>query len=67
MRDVKYPEVEVHLAGDDGNAYSVIGKVRKALKRAGVEKEEIDKFTDEATSGDYNNVLKTCMEWVVVL
>ena len=64
--EVKYPEIEVQLTGQDGNAFAIIGKVSKAFRKEGVSKEEIDKFQAEATSGDYNNVLQTCMKWVEI-
>lgn len=63
---VKYPEIEVQLTGTDGNAFAVIGTVSRALKRAGVPAAEVSEFADEAMSGDYDNVLRTCMSWVVV-
>ena len=62
--DVKYPNITVQLTGQDGNAFGIIGKVSGALRRGGVPKEEIAKFTSKAMSGDYDNVLTTCMEWV---
>jgi len=65
--DVKYPEIEVQLTGQDGNAFAVIGAVRKALRRAGIGQDEIALFTNEATAGDYDHLLATCMKWVVVL
>ena len=65
-KTIKYPEIEVELMGTDGNAFALIGKVQKALKEAEVSKEEIDEFFNEATSGDYNHLLQTCMEWVNV-
>jgi hypothetical protein len=58
--------IEVQLSGRDGNAFSVIGAVVTALRRAGVKREEIEEFRKEATSGDYENVLQTCMKWVHV-
>lgn len=64
--DVKYPDIEVQLSGEAGNAFAIIGRVSKELRRAGVSKEEIDQFYDEATNGDYNNVLQTAMKWVNV-
>jgi len=67
MSDVKYPDITVQLTGTDGNAFAVIGKVQMALRRARVPQEEVDAFVKEATSGDYNNVLATCMSWVEVL
>lgn len=66
MSEPKYPEIEVQLSGEDGNAFSVIGRVQKALRRGGVSQEEQDEFRKEATSGDYDNVLATAMKWVEV-
>ena len=63
----KYPEIEVNLVGRSGNAFSIIGTVTNALRRAGVNREEISTFQEKATSGDYNNMLTTCMSWVTVL
>lgn len=64
--EVRYPNITVKLTGEDGNAFFIIGKMMRALGNEGVSKEEIDKFQDEAMSGDYNNLLRTCMEWVNV-
>jgi hypothetical protein len=66
MSTVKYPEVQVQLVGEDGNAFAIIGRVAKALSRAGVAKAEVDAFRTEAMSGDYDNVLQTAMKWVDV-
>ena len=63
---VRYPEIEVELLGQDGNAFMIIGKVQKALRRAGVPKEEISQYVSEATSGDYNTVLSTTMNLVSI-
>ena len=61
-----YPHVRVRLTGTDGDAFAIIGKVTAALRKAGVPAEERDRFRDEAMSGDYNNLLRVCMEWVDV-
>jgi len=66
MAEPKYPDVEVQLSGEDGNAFMMIGKTRSALKRHGVSDEEIEQFSTEATSGDYNNVIATIGRWVEV-
>ena len=63
---VKYPEVEVELVGQDGNAFAVLGAVRKELRRNGISDDEIKEFFDEATAGDYDHLLRTVMEWVTV-
>lgn len=66
LDSVKYPEIEVQLTGQDGNAFMVLALVQKALRRGGVSAEEISQFHDEATSGDYNHLLRTAMSWVSV-
>lgn len=66
MSSPKYPEVKVKLTGEDGNAFSIIGRVARELRRDGVSADEITKFRDEAMSGDYDNVLRTAMRWVEV-
>ena len=60
----RYPEVQVRLVGEDGNAFAIIARVSTALRRGGHSRETIDEFVREATSGDYDTVLGTCMLWV---
>ena len=63
---VKFPNVEVQLIGEDGNAFSIISRVSRALRKGGATDAERKEFFDEAVSGDYDHVLQTCMEWVEV-
>jgi hypothetical protein len=63
--DIRHPEVEVGLAGTNGNAFAVIAKARRALVDAG-HASEAGAFITEATSGDYVHLLATCMRWVNV-
>jgi len=60
----KYPDVKVQLTGNDGNAFFVMGRVAEALRQAGVEPDEVAAFREECMSGDYDNLLATCMRWV---
>lgn len=62
----KYPEVKVKLSERDGNAFAILGRVRRALENHGISQEEIKQFTDEATSGNYDHLLRTCCGWVDV-
>jgi len=62
----KYPEIEVELTGQDGNAFAIMGAVQKALRKAEVPKEQIDEYLKESMSGDYDNLLRTAMAWVSV-
>jgi hypothetical protein len=64
--NVKYPNIEVQLSGEDGNSFFIIGRVTHALRRGGVSREEVDRFREQAMRGNYDNVLRTCMEWVNV-
>lgn len=59
-------QVRVPLIGSDGNAFMILGKVQRALKNAGATKEDLAKFHAEATSGDYDQLLRTVLEWVEV-
>jgi hypothetical protein len=61
-----YPDIEVRLSGTDGNALSLVGKVATALERGGAGDDKVRAFSEEALSGDYDNVLRTCMKWVDV-
>lgn len=63
MAEVKYPNIEVKLIGGDGNAFAVLGKVSRALKNEGIDPAD---FMAEATSGDYDKLLATTMNWVSV-
>jgi hypothetical protein len=63
---VKYPNVKVQLSNQDGNAMSIIARVRRALRRADVPNDEVEQFSREAMSGDYDNVIQTAMKWVDV-
>ena len=66
MEGPKYPGIEVELVGHDGNAFAIMGRVRRALRAAGVSKEEVDEFIAECTSADYDHLLQTCVKWVSV-
>lgn len=64
--DVRYPDIEVQLSGEDGNAYGVLGHMQRALRAAGLDPDTIGEFRTEAMSGDYDHLLQTCMRWVEV-
>lgn len=62
----KYPNVEVQLVGEDGNAMAIMSRVGRALREAGLSEDEIDDYYAESMSGDYDNVLRTAVKWVSV-
>lgn len=59
----KYPDITVELIGNDGNAMTILGNCTRAARMNGVPQKEIDQFFTEATSGDYDHLLQTCMQW----
>jgi len=63
---VKFPEIVVPLTGQDGNAFGILGKVRRSLKRHGLDDDTVREFIDEATAGDYSHLLRTVTRWVSV-
>ena len=63
MSNPKYPEITVYLVGENGNTFYTLGKCLSAMRHAKIPKEEQDEFYRQATAGDYNNLLITCMEW----
>lgn len=67
MADQKQePRPAVRLTGKNGNAFAVLGEVSKALRRAGASDEYVKQFMDEATSGDYDHLLVTAMQYADV-
>lgn len=63
MATPKYPNVEVKLAGRNGNAFSVLAACEAAARRARVPDGEIKAFMDEAQADDYDHLLRTCIRW----
>ena len=59
-------DTTVQLSGEDGNAFSILGRVKRALEECGATKEECSAYHVEATSGDYENLLRVTSEWVDV-
>ena len=60
--ELRQTGIKVQLIGRDGNAFSILGTVKQALRRGGESREFIEAFMKEATSGDYNHLLATCMK-----
>lgn len=63
----KYPNITVELTRNcDSNAFAIMGTVVKALREANLPFSEIQLFRQEAMSGDYDHLLRTCTKWVNV-
>jgi hypothetical protein len=59
----KYPHVHVQLTGKDGNAFFILGRCQGAARKAGIPADQIKAFMDEASAGNYDHLLATCMRW----
>ena len=51
------------LVGINGNAYNIMGYTSNALKNVGLSN-LVDEMIKKATSGDYNNLLRVCDEYI---
>ena len=63
--DVKAPDVTVELTGHDGNAFSIMGRVSKALIAAGLP-DLARQYLVDAQTGDYDHLLQVTMQYVNV-
>jgi len=52
-------KLELKLSEMDGNAFVIIGAARKLMVKNEIDPSIIEKFTKEATSGDYDHLLQT--------
>ena len=59
-------KVKVRLIGENGNVFSIIGRISKALKKAG-QKEKAKEFYSKAMNREsYDKVLQLAMKYVEV-
>jgi hypothetical protein len=54
----------IKLVGTDGNAFAIMGNAVRALRKAKAPQYIIENYQTEATSGDYNHLLATTMQYV---
>lgn len=59
----KHPEIIVTLTGHDVNAFTILGRCRRAAQVTGLADDEIATFTSAAMAGDYDHLLRTAMRW----
>ena len=57
--------IKVKLLGNDGNAFYILGTVKRALEKAGY-RDLAKQYMKEATTGDYNHLLAVTQEYVEV-
>jgi len=65
METTTLTDAVVQLTGEDGNAFAILGRVRRAIVKSN-HPELAKPFLQEATAGDYDHLLQTCMRYVTV-
>ena len=59
----KFPHIQVRLFAKD-SPIAILGRAITAMRSAGVEEADIDRYREEATSGDYKKLLSVTAQWV---
>lgn len=57
--------ITLEMTDKCGNAFSVIGRARRALRNGG-RADLIDQFTKECVSGTYDNMIAVCRRYFVI-
>jgi hypothetical protein len=58
--------IEVKLVGEDGNIFSIMARVRKAMERGGYGDEAKDYTQEVMSCGSYDEALRITMRYVNV-
>lgn len=58
---VDRPLVRMKLVGEDGNAFAILGRFRRAAQKAGWTKEDLNVISNAARFGDYDHLLRVIM------
>lgn len=53
----------LELVDQNGNAFVILGRAIRAAKKDHWDQAQIDVFLNEARSGDYDHLLRTCMKY----
>ena len=56
--------INVKLTDKKEDPAFILGRVKKALRKAGASEKEVAEFRKEATSGNFRDLLTTCTKWV---
>jgi hypothetical protein len=60
----KYPDVTVHLSGEDGNVFFLASACGRAARKAGVPGPEIEAFYREVMDSEsYDAALRVMLRW----
>jgi hypothetical protein len=51
------------MPGQDPNVFAILGRAQKIARDAGLTREQINAFAEEATSDDYAKLVATVHRW----
>jgi len=60
---MKKKKIKLELVGLNGNAFALLGAFRRAARKQGWSPDEIEKVMIEATSGNYDNLLRVLVSY----
>jgi hypothetical protein len=65
MADVtpKFPKVVLNLTGQSGINLGILARAQKAMRKAGLGKNDTDNFFKEVGNSDFNTLVRVCSEW----
>jgi len=61
--DVPPPKPRLRLIGTDGNAFAILGAALNKARECGWSVEKYKRFKEEATSGNYDQLLATVQRY----
>lgn len=64
MAKVRYPEIKIKL--DDYKDKFLLSIIIEKLKEINVPEEIIKEYETEAMSGDFNHMIETSYDWVII-
>lgn len=60
----RYPEISIHLRSR--NPLAAVSAVRQAMRRVGVDRAEIKRFSEQALAHDMRGAWQVCEAWARV-
>ena len=66
MKTTETLKPKLNLVGLDGNAFSILGRAKKAADKSKMPAEKWAEYRQKAMAGDYDNLLQVTMEYFEV-
>ena len=63
---MKQTGVKVQLSGQDGNIFAIMGRVQRAMRKGGFEKESKEMAREVTSSHSYSEALEVIADYVEV-